>query len=329
MLKSSARSADDQDMGWNHSLLTRTSLGAKRILWQVSLLALGCLVAAAMLAGNARAELHVPGMVQLDQDAYTVSETAGYLHITLVRTNPVGDEWVRYGIRRNDAVPGQDFDTIPNSIAHFADGQTTYDIPMRVYNQGINTSAVVHAVVYTFGSYPQRLGPRHQARITILRDAPLDTRDPLNPLGLPATPNGNVIFNAPFYIDGRQSEAGLAAAHTRNARLRAQLQVIANAPGSRRIWYWNQPDPRSLVSKYLQWTQHRQPGSVVQLSTYSLVHGGCGYTANPGFARRYQHWIDLLADGIGNFKVVMYLEVDSLITSGCLNGRAALLPPRR
>ena len=321
MLKSSARSADDQDMGWNHSLLTRTSLGAKRILWQVSLLALGCLLAAAMLAGNARAEVHVPGMVQLDQDAYTVSETAGYLHITLVRTNPVGDEWVRYGIRRNDAVPGQDFDTIPNSLAHFADGQTTYDIPMRVYNQGINTSAVVHAVVYTFGSYPQRLGPRHQARITILRDAPLDTRDPLNPLGLPATPNGNVIFNAPFYIDGRQSEAGLAAAHTRNARLRAQLQVIANAPGSRRIWYWNQPDPRSLVSKYLQWTQHRQPGSVVQLSTYSLVHGGCGYTANPGFARRYQHWIDRLADGIGNFKVVMYLEVDSLITSGCLNGR--------
>ena len=139
-------------MGWSHSLLTRTSLGAKRILWQVSLLALGC-PGGAMLAGNGACRGAGTGMVQLDQDAYTVSETAGYLHITLVRTNPVGDEWVRYGIRRNDAVPGQDFDTIPNSLAHFADGQTTYDIPMRVYNQGINTSAVVHAVVYTFGSY--------------------------------------------------------------------------------------------------------------------------------------------------------------------------------
>ncbi len=250
-------------MGWTHALITRTSSGAKRILWQVSLLVLGCALAGAMLAGTARADAYVPGMVELDQDAYTVSETAGYLHITLVRTNPVGDEWVRYGIRRNDAIPGQDFDTIPNSLAHFVDGQTTYDIPMRVYDQGMNTSAVVHAEVYMFGSYPQRLGPRHEARITILRDAPLDARDPLNPLGLPLTPNGNVISNAPFYIDGGQSEAGLAASHTSDPRLRAQLEVIANAPGSRRIWFWNQPDPRSLVSTYLQGTQHRQPGSVV------------------------------------------------------------------
>ena len=307
-------------MAWNLAFAKRMPSGVGRIWWRLALLVLGSFLAVAMLAGNARATLHMPGMVQLNQDAYTVSETAGYLHITLVRTRPVGDEWVRYGIRRNDAVPGQDFNTIPNSIAHFADGQTTYDIPMRVYNQGINTSAVVHAVVYTFGSYPQRLGPRHQARITILRDAPLDTRDPLNPLSLATAPNGNVIFNAPFYIAGRDSDAGIAAAHERNGRRRAQLQVIANSPGSRRIWFWNQPDPRSLVSKYLQWTQHVQPGSVVQLSTYSLVHGGCGYTANPGFAQRYRHWIDLLADGIGNFKVVMYLEVDSVITSGCLNG---------
>jgi endoglucanase len=306
-------------MGWTLALTTRTASGAKRILWRCLLLLIGSLLAAGMLAGNARAQ-HMPGTVQLDKDAYTVSETAGYLHIKLIRTHPVGDEWVRYGIRRNDAVPGQDFDTIPNSLAHFADGQTTYDIPMRVYNQGINTSAVVHAVVYTFGSYPQSLGKRHQARITILRDAPLDTRDPLNPLALPLTPNGNVIYNAPFYIAGRDSAAGKAAARERNARRRAQLQVIAQSPGSRRIWFWNQPDPRSLVSKYLQWTQHVQPGTVVQLSTYSLVHGGCGYTANPGFARRYRHWVDLLADGIGNFKVVMYLEVDSLITSGCLHG---------
>jgi endoglucanase len=320
-LKQAAYPADEKGMGWNLALASRiTTSGAKQGLGRLSVLLIGCLLAAALSASTARAAVHVPGLVELDKDAYTVSETAGYLHITLVRTNPVGDEWVRYGIRRNDAVPGQDFDTIPNSLAHFVDGQTTYDIPMRVYNQGINTSAVVHAVVYTFGSYPQRLGPRHQARITILRNAPLDTRDPLNPLGLPATPNGNVLYNAPFYIAGRDSEAGRAAAHTRNARKRAQLEVIANSPGSRRIWFWNQPDPRSLVSKYLQWTQHVQPGSVVQLSTYSLVHGGCGYTANAGFAKRYQHWVDRLADGIGNFKVVMYLEVDSLITSGCLNG---------
>jgi endoglucanase len=172
-------------------------------------------------------------------------------------------------------------------------------------------------VVYLFGSFPQSLGDRHQARITIVRDDPLDPRNDANPLGLPATPNGNVLFNAPFYVAGRDSSAGQAAAHAGGA-LRARLQVLANAPGSRRFWFWNEPDPRNLVSGYLQYTQRQQPGSVVQLSTYSVVHGRCGSTVSPAFVRRYRHWIDMLADAIGNYKVVMYFEVDSLITAGCL-----------
>ena len=305
-------------MAWNLALGQRVPSTAGRISRRLALLVLGSLLATAMLASSARAQ-YVPGTVQLDQFAYAVSETVGYLHITIVRTHPVGDEWVRYGVRRNDAIPGVDFDPIPNSLAHFADGQTAFDIAVRVYDQGMNTSSVAHAVVYMFGSYPQQLGDPHEARITFLRDAPLDARDPLNPLGLPATPSGNVLYNAPFYVAGSDSEAGQAAMRTSDPTERAELQVIANAPGSRRIWFWNQPDPRHLVSTYLQWTQLQQPGSVVQLSTYSLVHGGCGYTANPAFAQRYRHWIDLLADGIGNYKVVMYLEVDSLITSGCLS----------
>jgi endoglucanase len=34
---------------------------------------------------------------------------------------------------------------------------------------------------------------------------------------------------------------------------------------------------------------------------------------------RYRHWIDLLARGIGNFHVVMFFELDSLIATGCLS----------
>ena len=99
------------------------------------------------------------------------------------------------------------------------------------------------------------------------------------------------------------------------------LSVIATAPTARRFWFWNEPDPSKLVADYLEYTQTREPGTVVQLSTYSLVHGHCtGNWSDPAsFVNRYRRWIDLLARGIGNFRVVMFFEMDSLITAGCLS----------
>jgi endoglucanase len=49
-----------------------------------------------------------------------------------------------------------------------------------------------------------------------------------------------------------------------------------------------------------------------------VVHGPCGYTTSPAFVHRYQNWINHLAQGIGNFHVAMFFEIDSLITAGCL-----------
>ncbi len=280
---------------------------------------LGAMVGLALLSGASARAIQVLGTVQLDAPAYTVSEHAGYLKVTITRTNPVGDEWVGYGVRRNDAVPGLDFDPISNTRVHLAPGQTSYSFDVHVYDQHMNTSSVVHAAIYMYGAWPQPLGAVHSARITILRDDPLDPREDTNPLGLPATPYGNVLYNAPFYIAGPKSDAGIAAARIADPTAKRELQFLAAAPNSRRFWYWNEPNPTKLVANYLEWTQHVQPGTVVQLSTYSLVHAGiCGLTANNGFADRYRAWIDHLADAIGNFKVVMYFEVDSIITSGCL-----------
>ncbi len=302
------------------TLLMRTTV---RIPLRTLLLALlGAMVAFALVSAAGARASQLLGTVQLDAPAYTVSEHAGDLKVTITRTSPVGDEWVGYGVRRNDAVPGLDFDPISNTRVHLAPGQTSYSFDVHVYDQHMNTSSVVHAAIYMYGAWPQPLGPVHSARITILRDDPLDARDNSNPLGLPATPSGNVLYQAPFYIAGPKSEAGIAAAHTTDPTARHELQFLAAAPNSRRFWYWNEPNPTNLVANYLEWTQRVQPGSVVQLSTYSLVHAGiCGLTANHAFAAKYRTWIDDLANAIGNFKVVMYFEVDSVITAGCLTPR--------
>jgi endoglucanase len=285
------------------------------------LIAALCALCGLLAAPGARAE-EKTGVVALDQAAYTVSEHAGYAHIIIRRTHPAAEGWVRYGVRRtSDSAPGVDFDTVPNTDVHFARGQSTYSFNVKIYDTGMNTSTAVHADVYLYGAYLVALGEPHQATITILRDDPLDPRNPTNPLGLPATPNGNVLYNAPFYVAGKDSAAGQAMSRTSDAVLRGRLAVIANAPSARRFYFWNEPDPRSLISAYLQWTQRVQPGSVVQLSTYTLVHGNCGYTSTDAFTRRYRRWMDRYADAIGNFRVVLYLDPDSLITAGCLNAR--------
>src|SRR5947209_14423900 len=54
------------------------------------------------------------------------------------------------------------------------------------------------------------------------------------------------------------------------------------------------------------------------LSTYTLVHDHCGYTATPAMAARYEDFMHQLAQGIGNYHVVFFLELDSLITAPCL-----------
>ena len=49
-----------------------------------------------------------------------------------------------------------------------------------------------------------------------------------------------------------------------------------------------------------------------------LVHDHCGYTATPAMAARYEDFMHQVAAGIGNYHVVFFLELDSLITAPCL-----------
>jgi len=281
----------------------------------------GILVPAASVAADAS------GTVQLSDPSYVAQEHMGYLMITITRTDSTGTEYVRYGVKQQDAVSGLDFWAVPNALATFQPGQTTFTFKVQIIDRGMSAPPV-HALAYIFGSSPQQLGTPTTAVVTIERDDPLQTRLPGDPLGVPtvgttASAQGDdPLQGVQFYTPGPTGSAGAAETayrHSNPAWAKA-LSVLASAPTGYRFWFWNTPaDPAGVVAHYLENAEHREPGTAVQLTTYSLVHGACGSTANLAFASRYLRWVRGLAQGIGNFHVVLFFELDSIITAPCLS----------
>ncbi len=261
-----------------------------------------------------------PGTVQLDQPAYTAHENQGYLTITIQRTGDLSaEEHVGYGVKRQDAQPGIDFDTIGNHYITMAPGQSTYSFNVKIIDQGMNATPV-KALAYLYSSYPDSLGTNNNSPITILHDDPLDTRDPANPLGVAGPIGGNPLAGAKLYVDPSSGAAKAQAQYRHsNPKMAALLGDLASEPGAHRFYMWNMgANVSGQVSHYLEDTQVQEPGTTVMLSTYTLVHDHCGYTATPAMAARYQDFISQVAQGIGNFHVIFYLELDSLITAPCL-----------
>jgi endoglucanase len=274
-----------------------------------------------------------PGTVSLDQPSYTAHEAQGYLSITIERTGDLSaQEHVGYGVKRQDAQPGIDFDTIPNTYVTFQPGQSSYTFSVRIIDQGLNGTPV-HALAYLYGSYPDSLGANNNSLITILHDDPLQPRDDANPLGVStplsggpvaavSTPvSGNPIAGTKFYVDPTSSAAQAEKAYSNSRPAWAKaLSDIADEPAAHRFYMWNMgSNVVGQVAHYLEGTQVEQPGTTVMLSTYTLVHGKCGSTATPAIEARYDNFMQQAAAGIGNFHVVFFLELDSLITAPCLN----------
>jgi endoglucanase len=262
-----------------------------------------------------------PGTVFFDQPSYTAHENQGYLTITIERTGDLsGQEHVGYGVKRQDAQPGIDFKVVDNTYAVFAPGQSSYSFTVPIIDQGINATPV-GALAYLYGSYPDGLGADNNAPITILHDDPLQARVAADPLGVPVPVVGNPIAGTRFYVDPASS-AAQAQAHYASAKpaWAGRLGVIAREPDAHRFYMWNMgANVEGQVAHYLEGTQLQQPGTTVMLSTYSLVHSQCGYTATAAMQARYDSFIQQVAAGIGNFHVVFFLELDSLITASCLN----------
>jgi endoglucanase len=259
--------------------------------------------------------------VSLDQPSYSAHENQGYLDITIQRSGDLSAaEHVGYGVKRQDAQPGIDFNTIANTYVTFAPGQATYTSHIRIIDRGIN-STPVQALAYLYGSYPDSLGTTSNALVTILHDDPLALRDVANPLETSAPVSGNVLRGTRFYVNPASS-AGLAARtydKSKPAWANA-LGIIAGQPAAHRFYMWNMTgNIAGQVSHYLEGTQVQQPDTTVMLSTYSLVHDRCGYSATAPIAARYENFMKQVAQGIGNTHVVFFLELDSLINVPCLN----------
>ena len=265
------------------------------------------------MTGRAAADT---GTVSLDQSSYTAHENQGSLTITIMRSGDLsGTEHIGYGVKQQDAEDGIDFDAIPNTYITMNPGQATYSFQVSIIDRGMDAPPV-HALAYLYGSWPDTIGTTNSL-VTILHDDPLELRNPTDPLGVVASVSTDPLAGAKLFVDP-QSPAALAAAHASGAK-RALLDDIAQEPGAHRFWMWNLGENVSgQVAHWLEWTQLKDPGTTVMMSSYNLVHGSCGSTATPAVAARYHDFMQQMAAGIGNYHVIYFLEFDSLITSPCL-----------
>jgi endoglucanase len=79
------------------------------------------------------------------------------------------------------------------------------------------------------------------------------------------------------------------------------------------------PDIQTAVSRYLSRAAVESPGTVPLLATYRIVDGHCGHWADPPADQAsYHNFITGFAQGIGSYRAVLFLEMDSLITMPCL-----------
>ncbi len=264
------------------------------------------------------------GTTFLSQSSYTANESIGRLPITIERTtNLARPEVVYYGVNLHGAQSGQNFDPIQGTRAVIPVGQRSYTFYVTVNDQGIN-GPTRHATAYVAAPSLGTLGNPSKAMIDLLQNDPLQNRDAENPLGYARAPtDGDPLQNVRWYVFGDTVAPGQVAGQyaSSNPAWAQALHTLAFSPGSwsYRFWMWNQPTPTLAknVELYLANAEMKEPGTTVPLSTYSLVHGACENPAS--IEKPYQQWITQLARGIGNFRVVLYLEIDSVLETHCID----------
>lgn len=259
---------------------------------------------------------------------YSVSEDVGTAELEVDRSPSQAGAagHVCYGITNQSAEAGTNFIKLAGDGQHqvdFAAGQTKAYAPFTVVDQGINGPSR-YARAFLYACTGGVSVAQTNVTVELKQDDPLQTRDPVNPLGSPQAPtNGDPLQFVNWYVFGKQSPAGRAAAKYKRSRpgWSRALHTLAYSPGSEsyRFWMWNQPTSTiaGTVEKYLADAEQSQPGTTIQLSTYSLIHGRCERPSK--IRNRYEGWISQFAKGIGNFRVVLYLEEDSLIETPCLS----------
>jgi endoglucanase len=145
----------------------------------------------------------------------------------------------------------------------------------------------------------------------------------LSPLAVPpaARGAGSPLAGARFFTDPDGNLAGTVIQRIRrsNPGVAAKLQVIAEQPETKRFGFFDS-DPGAAVAQYLARAASEQPGALPLVGTYRLEHKSCGEVSDaPHAVASYKDWYRRFAHGIGRRRVVVFLEIDALMTAGCLS----------
>lgn len=129
------------------------------------------------------------------------------------------------------------------------------------------------------------------------------------------------LAGASFYVDPPTSLAGTVMQQIRGSRpaAAAKLQAIASQPEAKRFGTWD-GDPTNRVRRFLAFATAAHPGLVPLLATYRLEHKSCGEVSDaPRAISDYEQWYRQFAQALGTHRVVVFLEIDALMTAGCLS----------
>jgi endoglucanase len=256
-----------------------------------------------------------------------VNENAGAAVITVNRLDTSEQAEVRYIALPLTAEKNIDFTPVKGMVT-FAPGQAsaTFDVP--IVDHGVPTLPKTVSVSL-FGPYPIGLGIPATAVLTILGNDPVSTilKSLTNPLALStAPPAAAPLTGATPFVDPKSLAANAARQYSNShPGWSHALDMIAREPNVQRYGNWSGPNPGLQVSQYLSRASVLEPGTVPEISTYYLVDhkrvgNHCGSYSDPPWRQgAYHKWISSLASGIGDNRVIVFLEMDSLITTGCLS----------
>lgn len=153
------------------------------------------------------------------------------------------------------------------------------------------------------------------------------------PAPLPADPRGadpntpNPLVGLDFFVDKAWSPAydQYRAYVRRGQTYKASLVgKIALAPQFKWFGRWNENDKggtAGVMRSYIERVNEGQPGSVPQIVTLRHQGKGCNHRYKAGGVRedeRTKRWFDAFARGVGDARVVIGFEPDSLGTVDCL-----------
>jgi endoglucanase len=278
--------------------------------------AVPALVTSLLVCAPAHAASFDPNGFRFESSSLYVHENAGQAVITVQRADTSHEAQIRYISIGITAVAPYDYTPV-KSMIDFAAGQSTATFTVPIVDHGVNgLPKTIQLSLFGPATYPGKIGlaDPSKAVLTILNDDPPVAQIADNPLGLQTAPiGGNPLAGASFFVDPQSEPANYAKRYP-------ALNAIARQPDVEHFGTFSGPDIGIAVAHYLDRAAFQQPGTVPMLATYRLVYGHCGHWSDPPSEQRaYHDFISRFAAGVGGHRAVLFLEMDSLITVGCLS----------